>query len=449
MKRIRKILILLAVLAVISITAYNVSKYEERKEQIKNSNEVVLSVEKENVVSLSWEYDSTSLAFHNSEGWLYDNDEFFPVDEEEINSLLDIFGSFEAAFIIENVEDYSQYGLDEPECTINFATSDTEYKITLGDYSTMDSKRYVSIGDGNVYLASEDPLDTFKRTLKDMIKNDEVPKFSTVNNISFSGLENYEIYYAEENRFTYCDDDIYFTDKDSETLSLDTSKVKSYLSSLSYLNIIDYVTYNATEDELTKYGFDEPELTVNIDYATTDEDGNENNTVFKIYISTVDEASYIRLNDSQIIYNLSESDYKTLTEISYNKLRHDEIFSGNFEDIYKMEIIMDNTTYAITSETKDDTTTYYYNDEEISISDLKNALSSLNADSFTSEGPAQKDEISLILYLNNENFSKTAITFYRYNGSLCLAETDGKTVALVDRNSVVELMEAVNAIVLN
>lgn len=41
----------------------------------------------------------------------------------------------------------------------------------------MDSQRYVSIGDGNVYLAVNDPMDYFDVTLSDMILNDETALF--------------------------------------------------------------------------------------------------------------------------------------------------------------------------------------------------------------------------------------------------------------------------------
>lgn len=39
--------------------------------------------------------------------------------------------------------------------------------------------------------------------------------------------------------------------------------------------------------------------------------------------------------------------------------------------------------------------------------------------------------------------------FYRYDGASCLAVVDGEPVSLVARSAVVDLMEAVRAIVLN
>ena len=58
-------------------------------------------------------------------------------------------------------------------------------------------------------------------------------------------------------------------------------------------------------------------------------------------------------------------------------------------------------------------------------------------------------EIGLTVYLDNENFSQVQIKLYRYDGSRCLAAVDGESVSLVERTAVVDLIEAVHAIVLD
>lgn len=480
MKRLKKLSILLAVLIVVCVAAYCINRYEERKEEIKNTDEIILAIENEAVDALSLEYSDTALSFHKSEDgtWLYDDDDAFPVDTDAIDKLLSVFNSFGASFIIENVDDFSQYGLDDPTCTIRLTTADNEYSVQLGSYSTMDQKRYVSTGDGNVYLTSIDPFDTYEVTLPDMIKHDELPKLTEADSISFEGvIENtdlsdsnsssaedssgnstdsiidYTIYREDENTFTYCADDIYFTNNKNndsdEILALDTAKIKSYLSTVGSVKHTDYVTYNAGEDEINEYGLDDPELTVNIDYTTENEDKDEVENSLKLDISTVDANHYLRINDSQIIYSLSAANYNSLIACSYDDLRHDDIFTADFADVNRIDVSLEEFTYTFTTVTKDDKTTFYYNDEEISISDLKSALTALTADSFTDEEAAQKEEISITLYLDNDAFPQTTIKLYRYDGSTCLAAVDGKSIALVPRSQTVDLIEAVNAIVLS
>lgn len=249
MKRYKRIYILLGVLVAACIVTFGVSKYEEHKELIRTSDEIVLELSSDSVQSLSWTYESQSLAFHKDEQWLYDEDEAFPVDQEKIDELLSTFEAFGVSFIIEDVEDYGQYGLDDPLCTIELTTEDQTYEILLGDYSTMDSQRYVSIGDGNVYLVQNDPLDDFSIVLSDMIDNDDVPTFDEVTQIQFSGTEDYQITYEEDSSSTYREEDVYFTQQDGDDVPLDTSKVDSYLQTIHNLDLSNYTTYNATDED--------------------------------------------------------------------------------------------------------------------------------------------------------------------------------------------------------
>lgn len=481
MKRYKRIYILLGVLVVACAATFGVMRFEEHKEQIKNSDEIILELSGDSVQSLSWEYESETLAFHKDGTWLYDDDEAFPVDEEKISELLEQFEAFGVSFIIEEVEDYGQYGLDDPICTINLATEDASYEILLGNYSSLDAERYVSIGDGNVYLVSNDPLDYFDLTLSDMIDHDETPSFSTVTGIQFAGNEDYSITYEEDSTDSYCSDDVYFTQQDGKKLPLDTSRVKSYLSTISYLGLTDYVTYNATDEELASYGLDDPELTVTVDYSTENEEGGETQETFVLNISRAPEeiaadteedeeadteeadvtdaqedgseaeeiTAYARVGESQIVYQISSDEYEALLSVAYDDLRHTEVLSADFSDIYQIDISLEDNAYTLTSEEEDEVRTWYYGEEELDITDLQSALQSLDASSFTKEQPTEKEEIGLTVYLDNENYPTVQITLYRYDGENCLAVVDGEPVSLTGRSGVVDLIEAVHAIVLN
>lgn len=473
MKRAKRIYILLGILAVICVVTFFVVKHEEKQENIRNSGEVVLEVDVDSVESISWENESESLAFHKEDGWIYDDDTAFPVNEEKINELIEQFEQFSAAFIIEEVTDYSQYGLDDPVCTIEMVAGEETYNIKLEDYSSMDSQRYVSIGDGNVYLATSDPMDYFDATLSDMILHDDTPSFDNVESIDFKGSDSYHVVYqeyTEDSPYTYCEDDVYFKEDGENLLPLDTSKVNSYLSSITYLTLSDYMTYNAGEEDLATYGLDNPELTVTVQYTPDAEDDSEvTSETFTISISRDPEerekaenaseetdteeseeevTAYARIGDSKIIYQISSSSYESLMAASYNDLRHPEVLTASFDDITSMDISLDGSVYTITSKGTGDEKTFYYGEEEIAIDDLQSALENMDASSFTDETPSQKEEISVTVHLDNEVHPQVQIQLYRYDGEQCLAMVDGQSVFLVPRSDVVDLIEAVNALVL-
>lgn len=461
MNRSKKLGVLLGVLAVVCAATFAVTQMEARKEQIRETGEIILELPSESVETLSWEYDGETLAFHKDGTWLYDGDENFPVSEEKVNELLEQFQSFGAAFIIEDVEDFSQYGLEDPICTINLSTGSQTYEVKLGDYSKMDSQRYVSIGDGNVYLVRHDPLDEYGAALSDMIDHDEIPSFDRVTQIQFTGAETYSITYQEDSTDSYSAEDVYFTQRNGKTLPLDTSKVEDYLRIITTLNPTDYVSYNVTEEELQTYGLDEPELTITVDFTAENGDGGETADSFVLHVNPDPETAgetedgedaevpaYVRVGDSQIVYKVPASSYRKLAAASCNDLRHSELIWADFAGVRQLDVTLEGCSYTFTPEQEGDGDTWLYQGEEFEVVDLRANLKALLVDEFTDEQPAQKEEISLTVHLDSENFPQVQITLYRYDGERCLAAVDGESVALVERSDAVALIEAVQAIVL-
>ncbi|MDO5546752.1 MAG: DUF4340 domain-containing protein [Eubacteriales bacterium] len=500
MKRFKKLGILLGVLVIACVATFALTHYEEKQEQIKNSDEVILEIPTDSVTALSWEYtEEESLSFHKGdEGWLYDEDEAFPVSEEKVNDILSHFEAFGASFIIEDVEDYSQYGLDEPECILHITTGDAAVEVKLGAFSKMDEQRYVDIGDGNVYLVKEDPEDYVSPELSSMILDDDTPGFENVVDIRFDGAENYIIQRLEDTNYSYSDSDVYFTQQNGKYLPLDKSAVTKYLNTITSLDLLTYVTYNATEEELETYGLNEPELSVTVNYTYTEDDSDEpiaDTCVIHISrnpeeLAAAEEAEakgenaedvsmYVRVGDSQIVYELDSVDYGILSAASYDDLRHQEVFWGDFDDVTQIDITLEGESHTLTSEwdeeneeriwhfpaaeaeeTEETTEETQSTDsaestesteeaEELDVSDLTDAIKALSATEFTSQKPEGKEEIRLTLHLDSEDFPKVEIILYRYDGSSCLAVVDGQSVSLVPRASVIEVVEAVQTIVLN
>lgn len=113
-----------------------------------------------------------------------------------------------------------------------------------------------------------------------------------------------------------------------------------------------------------------------------------------------------------------------------------------------MDVTLDGENYSFTVQTEDDEHVWYYGEEKLGIADFQSALTGLIADTFTSTKPDGKEELQLTVHLENESFPTVEIVLYRYDGSYCLATVDGTPTAYVLRSSVMELVEAVNAIVL-
>ena len=548
-KKMKRLLALVGVLVAACLVTVGVVRYEAKQEQIRNSDEIILQIPADTVTALAWENETEALSFHRDGTWLYDGDEAFPVDEAAVGELLSLFESFGVSFVIEDVEDYGQYGLDDPVCTIRITTTEqledvktaeelaeeatpeptdaeateeptdaeateaptdseatpeptdaeaTEaptdaeaapeeggadgytYEIRLGDFSVMDEQRYVSIGDGRVYLVANDPLDWYDAVLSDMIDHDEIPAFDQVTAIRFAGTEDYDIRYEEESADTYCPDDVYFAQLDGESRPLDTGRVDDYLSALSALQLTDYVNYKVTEEELAEYGLDAPELTVTVTYTVAADDETEEDATDTLtlqlgrnaaQVQAAEEAAqqaeadgdaddepeeipaYARVGESPIVYQITASSYETLMAAAYDDLRHTEAFTADFATAYQVELSLEGEAYTLAraeTEAGDDAeeAVWHYGDTEVDISGFESALTALNAETFMAETPDDLEEIGLTIYLENDNHPQVTLELYRYDGSSCLAVVDGEPFALLPRSQVVDLIEAVHAIVL-
>lgn len=471
MKRSKKLYILAGVLLAVCILIFGISQIKEKQEDIKVSGETILTVPASSVTSFTWEKEGQeSMTFRReNDKWIYEQDELFPVSGEKIENMLKLFEDFGAAFIIESPEDVSQYGLENPCASIHLKTDDTEYDIKLGDYSKMDEQRYVSLGDGNAYLAAKDPMETFDAKLSDLILHDSIPAMNNVQSVQIIGEEIHEIVYQAEGGPSYRKDDVWFSRAGDTLLPLDPDSVSSYLRAIGNTYLLNYTDYNADDEELAAYGLDHPELSITVSFSADDQN-EQPAEPFTMHISrdpkevekldaesenseNPDEekpvSAYVRIGDSRIVYRLDSTDYEKLAAYTYNDLRHKQVLPSEFEDIRELSFTLEGSTYSLKSEGSGDKKTWHYNDSETDVISLKNALTAITVNDFTAEHSKDKLEISFTAALDLENDPQVTVSFYRCNGDSCIAEVDGSVVGLVARSKVIDLIEAVNSIVLN
>ena len=440
MKRQRKLISMMAVLMIVCIAAYSAISYEGHKEKIKTSGEVILDLNAENFTSISWTYDKKEFSFFQDETWLYQYDLEFPVDEEKLFRVMDLFDGLGASFIIESPEEISQYGLDDPICTIEWTVNETEYEMIVGDYSAMDQERYVSLGDGNVYLITKDPLDYVDVELDDFLMHDEIPSLSNVVSVTISGEKEAVLINDEDNTLKYHEDDIYVLQIDGKEYSVDADKAEDYLRGIGYLSLSSYVTYAADEQDIGEYGLDSPVLKIDVVYL---KDKKEESMTLSIGKNKDDYV--VRLDESNMIYELSETDYEDLCKIEYNDLRHEEVFISDFDDVSQIDVELEGNEYIFMKDGKK----ILYQNLEIEFDDVQNAIENLSIHEFTDEAEPGKEEMRIIMHLDESVHDAIEIILYRYDGKDCIVKVNGSITGLIERCDVIDLIETVQSIVLN
>lgn len=503
MAKLKKLCILLGVLAAVCIATIIVSNHEIKKEKIKNSDEVILEVPSDTVSSLSWTYDGNTLSFTKQDDtWSYDADPTLPVDPDKIDQLLKLFEEFGVSFVIEEPESLDQYGLDKPECTVSFTADGKDHTLKLGGFSTMDSERYVSIDDGNVYLVKTDPLDAFDKTADDFIKSDEVPELSSAEKISIGGssVQAFDISYDADNELSYSDEDVYYCGG----TPLDSESVSDYLNAVSSVSLDSCIDHSFTDDRLSDYGLDKPYLTVSISYDKTDENGKKTaetgDISFAIGIDPKDTSklaasdgntsgdkpqsassaasddsktgsnsdsglaapdetdadstedsirAYIRFNDSKLVCSLSQDDFDRLTAAKLKDFSKKDLLPVSFDDVEGIDAELDGEHYTFTGDRRlTGGRDWRFDGESIDISDIQSAVEAASYDDISDTEATLKKEIGLSFKTTNKHHPVIGIDIYRYNGSDCIAVSDSGSSMLIPRSKVMALTEAIYAIVL-
>lgn len=231
MNRQKKLAVLVGVLVALCAIIAIVSGVQKHIDTISTIDEEIYATSESALTAVSWTKEGTTLSFTQTEDTWHDaEDEDFPVDQDKMSDFLAHFENVHASFIIEDVEDFAQYGLDAPSCTITLTSEEGDTVIQLGDYSTMDEKRYLTLGDGTVYLIDDDLAEYAVTDRDELMRQDNVPEYETLDTIVATGESAFTVEYHPDEELTYTEDIAdagYDTLRPDEILSLNWDDVQS------------------------------------------------------------------------------------------------------------------------------------------------------------------------------------------------------------------------------
>ena len=456
MKRKKTLLLLSVTLAVLCAGIVGVKAANKHIDSIQTIEETVIAVDPEALSEIIWTNENGTVDFvKNDDAWNSTDDADFPVSPETMSDFLAEFEDVRACFIIEDVEDYDQYGLKNPEHTLTLINGEETTVITTGAFSTMDEKRYICVNSGTVYLVESDIAELLEYDRDYFLDNDEIPYFYQVKELKVTGTENMEIVYDEEGKHVYTDNyDYYLKDGDSYK-PLSTTKLNSFLALFTSETYVDYDTYKATEEDLSSYGFDEPTLSLYVQgdlyseytagqIADSDEPTTAEYTID--FVQKDEEKIYMHVQGSKIIYKFDAETYGKLVEASYNTLRPTEVVSIDEDLLIKISADIDGQDYTILVESSDDVTKYMIGEEETDASQLINDIEDLDITEFTDDQDETTLEFKLALTYDEQEL---LIRFYRVDGDSCLVTFNGEQIGLVDRKDALTVQEDFNTLVLN
>lgn len=444
---------------------FYVTSQEEKETEENDTSVDLVSLEADDITAVSFTADQNEVEFDKKDdSWTEKSDANFPVNQDTVDSAVKGVASLTADQEISDVEDMSQYDLDNPQNTITLTTADGDTSLQIGMESS-NNQYYVKKEDDdkNVYLVSSSSIEPFMGTLYDFAESGTFPSVTsaTITDVKVDKENSYELTQDADNLFWNVSDG-------KTTEKADTTKAGTVTSAIGSLAYDKFVDYNCTDD--SKYGFDDPYAVITVKYT---EDEQETQTVEKtltIYVGDeTGDDRYVKVDDSKEVYTITKdsltdildstmSDFYNLTVsyVSSNDLDSLEVQSADGDhtinivtETVKAEDEDTTDTDSSDESSSDDeeettTTTYKLDGEDLDESTFTtfyNKLINMTAQERLTEEYTPEGDPTYTFIFKDTDGKETTVKYYEYDTNFYAAVVEDK-VYLVNKMNVKDLDEA-------
>lgn len=392
--------------AYVGVKAYVAKQEAADTESAEEENLEIISIASADVKSIKFVIDKKEVTFEkDGDSWVKSDETGFPVDQDKIDTLVSSLNSIKAERTLENVEDASEYELDQPDNTITVTTEDGETTvIQLGMENDSTSQEYIDLNkdSSTVYVVSNSTFSSFEGTLYDFAKSGVFPTVdsSTVSKISVDGKDSSYVVEKDENNF-------WNITGNGETEKADSAKATSLASTLSSVAYASFVNYNCAEDELSQYGLDKPYAEITVDYQeevekeSTDDKNEAENGAEEVSEASGDENQADENEDSETDGS-ENSDEDEDSETDGSESLDEDVDVADTEDSEAVENENTDETADDNVEAEDTDVTESDDEAGVETADTESAESSEDADE-DSEPETEMVDRELVIQVGDQS----------------------------------------------
>ncbi len=328
------ILVLVLVLLVAAFCAIKlINAHRERQAAI--ASEPVMLGEIGDPVEITYFNGTDTLSFVNEDGtWYYSGDREYNLKQDFMTNIITAVKDLEIVRTIENGASSGEYGLSSPSYKLRVTDADGKVLDLIFGKNT-GSYSYVAENGGTDVYAISDKLSSYlKFGLYDMVAKEKIDELSkdTINDMTVTA-DGYEVSLSMSRKDT--EQPALTTDESGQpsittnilrgyTWSIITAsgaqKLRDYViegdgsadpvaladeiaDALSGISFITCTDYDADDGVLSSCGFDDPYVTVRVDYEL---DGkNETKTLLLTNVAAEDGKYYGKFEDSKAVYTVN------------------------------------------------------------------------------------------------------------------------------------------------
>ena len=179
-KQKREMIIIVAVLLLLILGYLLLRANNARQEALETqaAAEAVITVtdfDASDITALSYQLDGETLSFTKTDDvWNYDADTSIDLDEDAVEDLISTVSNLTAETKIDEYNDLSEYGLEEPVNTIKLSMESGDLIIYVGSQNQVTGNYYIQIdGQDELYLIATDLSSEFASTVEDLTVEEE------------------------------------------------------------------------------------------------------------------------------------------------------------------------------------------------------------------------------------------------------------------------------------
>ena len=496
------IAMILMIAACFSLIKYNDKKAASDSEDSTKETETIANVDADTIETIYFKNKDNEMTLVKGEDgtWKNSEDEVFPVDQTKAENMMNAFTDISSSrTITEEVENLSDFGLDNPAITVTVTAKDgTKTTIVFGNEAPIGGGYYGTLNDDKkVYILTAAFYNNFNYTLNQMTAVETIPSITAANITHLTVLNKdkpgFEIVYDENKTADFAGLTKWFMKQPYKTtLPADADAVNTLLGNYSSMSFTSCVDYNAKD--LSKYGLDDPAATLYLEYFeeytkdsdTADDkdtadtadsnttDGKEaektkiNYTLELLFGSKdADGNYYVKTKDSNAVNVMSADTVEKLINIdAYSNVDH-YINLVNLDSINQLDISFEGKTYTLTTEkAKDDTqtaddtqsgdsqkeevTNYYFNGTKAGEDEFKDLYQLIISPTTEREIPEEyftsnTDQAPVMTLTYHQTDGNTINIQYKpYDESYYVVNTNGTEYFLTDMRKVNDIKTALD-----
>ncbi len=462
-------IILLLLVLILSGIGYGMLKSHnnrverEKAEKEAEDNSVMLNdFEADSIVNLTVTSKDENFAFvKEGDTWILQGEEDYPLSQSKLTSMAAGIAKLSATrMVVENPEDLSEYGLNQPSILIKAVTTEgKEYSLQIGDKLPTDTDYFGTTSDDTVYVIPMATRTKYAVTKEELFDVESSPSITADNirevKVTSQSYGDFHMEYDENNPTDYSGMGTYpwfMKDGYVNPINMDNTMTSEILSNYTVFSFSKGIDYKAENQK--KYGLTNPRAKVFVRYLSTE--GEEKTYTLLIGDTDSDGNYYVSPEGSNRTYLMPKDavEKKIIIEDKdslLSKFTH-MINISNVEKVL-LSASGENKVYEIkrTDNTDSDgktttTETFFVDGEEADETEFRSIyqqMIGLKMAEPLKEAVTVAGDSVVTLTLVKTDGKELIVEYHPYNAERYTVTVDGKTSVLADKAEIDDFVKTI------